>query len=234
MKKYILSVALFLFMISIYGQRKSSVDIATGINHSYRQLSNDSGEELADRIIDVRKDFENAAIRWHLGVNFNHEMSDFFHLRTGVRVSNLGYSIGTLNYITDLNPMDEGTFKRKENHLFIELPVAVRVEFNNKKFTPFLEMGLAPSWYQATRNKTEINASTETEWIDYKDGPIPDWNEFHLIGSLSGGVNYTVSESWQLFAQPTFRYHITKLVDAPIGEHLYSIGLEMGARKQLN
>ena len=117
------------------------------------------------------------------------------------------------------------------DYWFIEIPVAARFEFSNKKFSPFIELGVSPSVYLTTRTKTVTDIGTD---VTYQKGGTADYNNMHLVGFTSFGVNYSLNDKFQLFGQGIYRYHFTKLVDAPISEHLYNYGLEVGVRRRLN
>jgi hypothetical protein len=59
-----------------------------------------------------------------------------------------------------------------------------------------------------------------------------DYNKLTALIHWGFGVNYIINEKFQLFTQPTMRYQIISPT-SPIKEHLYSIGLELGARMSL-
>jgi len=101
----------------------------------------------------------------------------------------------------------------------------------HKKLIPFFELGVSPSIYLTTRvtSKTDIGDSTA-----FNKNNQTDFNQFHLVGYISMGLNYNLNENIQFFGQPIFRYHLTELVDAPIEEHFYVAGIEVGLRKKIN
>jgi hypothetical protein len=61
---------------------------------------------------------------------------------------------------------------------------------------------------------------------------LPINGNFAALLHWGFGTNYQLNEKWQLYFQPTIRYHLTTHT-APIKEHLYSIGIELGARMSL-
>ena len=54
-----------------------------------------------------------------------------------------------------------------------------------------------------------------------------------ILGLVSFGVNYSLIYKFKLVGQPEFWYQITKLVDAPISEHLFNDGVEIGIRRKI-
>jgi hypothetical protein len=45
---------------------------------------------------------------------------------------------------------------------------------------------------------------------------------------VSAGVDYKLNNKMHLLAEPTFRYGIIKTKDAPVTEHLWNAGLNVG------
>jgi len=59
------------------------------------------------------------------------------------------------------------------------------------------------------------------------------FNKVHFVPYISFCLNYAINDKVQLFGQPTIRYHLTKLSDAPISEYLNNFGIELGIRKRI-
>ncbi len=226
-------------------QINTSLDFIAGVDLGYRNLrvSNDdpnSGGMLVSR---SRNNNEIGNLNLRFGFNFNKRISNQIVFKTGVRFASVGYKrkkkddlIFGSEIIDQFNdpsipPTPLGSIQFFYNYLFLEVPLIGRYEFNQKKFSPFVELGIAPSLYLKSRNKVVYNG--DTEMLD-GDEDLYDYSKIHFVGVLAFGGNYRINEGLQLFAQPTFRYHLTRLVkDVPIKEHLWNIGLELGLRKRL-
>lgn len=177
-------------------------------------------------------------------MHYNQLLSDRWHLRTGVTITAMGYKTPKIsefqwgdqvNEDFEFDPtiptMEPGGFS--EIHFvytrhFIGIPIAVRHELNARKLTPFIEGGVVPSYLLSAKSKHVTDVNTRT----YND-PYHSQHDFHLVGYISAGVQYAPASGFQWFAQPIFRYHFIATVDAPIKEHLYSVGVELGVRKQI-
>ena len=118
------------------------------------------------------------------------------------------------------------------NYKFLEIPLVARWEFNGNKLKPFIEFGISPTFYLNTKviqetdiDRKKIDTANNAEGIAL----------FHLVGLVSCGVNYVLTENIQLFGQPIFRSHLSPLVhNVRVKEYLYNTGLEIGIRKGLN
>ena len=221
-------------------QMNSSIDFIAGIDYSYRHISANSSELQIPLILDSRNKNERGKFNWRFGINYNHQLSNKIYLKTGLRLASVGYSLIDLDgvkYPNEHNGMGGhdptiggdplSSVSLLEDFLFVEVPIAARYEINTKKLAPFIELGLAPSYYIGTL-QTSILDSERT--VDHTVGNAQKLN---FVGLISFGMNYNYSDTIQAFAQPTIRYHFTKLIDAKINENLYNAGIEIGVRKMI-
>jgi hypothetical protein len=241
MKLKLIQLILILIPTIASSQINSSVDFIFGIESSYRTLKTSSDEAIVHTILQGRESRELSKLNWRLGFNYNKRLSSKFVLKSGLRLASVGYKDAKqidLRWPSEISPngyMKDPSLPHElqlvSDYLFVEIPLAARFEFNNKKVSPFLEMGVAPSIYITTKIKQITDLDTKST---YQRGGTSDYNNMHLVGFTAFGVNYLLNEKFQLFGQGIVRYHFTKLYNAPIEEHLYSYGIEMGVRRRLN
>ncbi len=110
-----------------------------------------------------------------------------------------------------------------------ETPILLRYEIPKRRFSYFIEFGLAPSLSMTTsaNYSPKIDANKWDE-ADFLNNPKMQWASFSTIG-----VNYILNENFQTFLQPSFRYHLTTLNDTRIKENLYSLSLDFGMRYEI-
>lgn len=234
MKKTLITILLALPIV-IWGQNNSSVDFVMGIDYSYRLIT--SSDENHQSLIKGRKS-EEAKLGWQFGFNYNKKINNHFYLKTGLRIDRKGYKSKLFSDLQfgskydpstgQVNPDFPGieSLQTEYDYFFIEVPIVGRYILKNSKLSPYVELGLAPAWLIQSRSISIINGSKTIR--DAQNEPI---NKFQIVGLFSFGVNYSINTKFQLFAQPNFRYHITKAFDAPINEHFWKLGIEMGIRK---
>lgn len=223
-----------------WSQFNRSIDVMGSLDYGYRTISTDAEEAITKLIVDKRNEKELPKLNWRIGVNFNQRLSNKFVLKTGLHLANDGYTTKKKDLIYGSefdefgNYTPDPSLPRKShfvyNYWFAEIPLVGRFELNQKKFAPFVEAGILPSVYLTSRVRTVVDDESSTNFIDETD---IGYNRLHLSGNVAIGVNYSPNENIQLFGQPSLRYHFTSLVDAPIKEHLYSFGLELGLRKKI-
>ena len=192
-------------------------------------------------ILENRDNKESAKFNWRIGFNYNRRLTSKIVLKTGLRLASVGYKgekktglrwgsehDGMGGWIPD--PSLPHEIQLVHDYWFTELPIAGRFEINQKKLSPFFELGISPSVYMTTRTKTITDIGTNSE---FQNGDVHNFNKLHIVGFISFGLNYSINDRNQLFGQPTFRYHLTKLADAPISENLYNFGIEIGIRRKI-
>ncbi len=219
-------------------QGNSSLDVSVGAGFAFRSLSYAGEDPGVISAIQYRRDEESPGHAYRAALHYNHRLSRHFFLRAGLRVTRTGY---VNEWITDLrwghqhdgnggfDPDLARDIKTTSSHWFVELPVAGRLEWGSGRWTPFLEMGLAPALYQSTYSERTTDVPVPVITRGRQEGI----RSVHLIASLSAGCAYRLSPTWQMFGQPTFRYHLTPLAEGSIKERLFNYGLELGLRRAL-
>jgi len=222
-------------------QINQSIDFVNGIEYSYRNLATSSQDEIMRVIVESRDQTETGKLNWQIGFNYNQRLTNRIFLRTGLRLASVGYK-GEKN--TDLRWPSEHdgnggwvadpTLPRESqliyDYWFVEMPIVGRFEMTKKKLSPFIELGILPSYYMTTRTTQKTDIGTDSQ---FENGDVHNFNRVHFVGFLSFGMNYSLNDNLQFFGQPAFRYHFTKLADAPIAEYLFNCGIEFGIRNRI-
>jgi len=241
MKTSLVLSLLILLPFLVVSQINSSIDFIAGLDYSYRNLSTSSDDAIVLGILENRDEKESGKTNWRFGLNYNRKLTNNIFFKTGLRLASVGFEGEKKTELRWGSELVGGMFEPDPNlprevqiindYWFLEIPVGIRYEIIHKKLIPFFELGVSPSIYLTTRvtSKTDIGDSTA-----FNKNNQTDFNQFHLVGYISMGLNYNLNENIQFFGQPIFRYHLTELVDAPIEEHFYVAGIEVGLRKKIN
>ena len=245
MKFFFTSLSFFLLPLFCASQINTSLDFVGGIDYSYRNMRANKNPNSSDTtIVRIFDETESGKVNFRFGFNFNKRISDKFILKTGLRFTNLGYqrkyeqdelrwgNQQTGGVFNPDNPSEQSAISKFiYNYLFLEVPLIARYEFTPKKLTAFVEFGFAPSLFLRTRHK--IVSKEKTQVLD-NSNIQNGFSNINLVGVISFGGNYDLNENLQFFAQPTFRYHLTRLYKTGlVKEYLWNAGLEVGLRKRL-
>ena len=173
-------------------------------------------------------------INFRFGGNFNVKIKEKSFLKTGIRYVEVGYKedIDDLRWPSEIGPNgyepDPTLPKYFDNVIdqkFIEIPILFRYDFVDKKFGLYVEAGVSPHIHLSTRNKSTSNLGTFTSNIDGQD------KRFNMSYIIGFGTNYTLSNTLQLFVQPTFRLYPANTAPLNLGLTRRSFGVEFGIRR---
>ena len=240
MKTKFLATLFLVIPIFTFSQINQSIDFVSGIDYSYRNLSTSSDEEVFAKIIDDRDEKEVGKLNWRIGFNYNLRITNNLFIKSGLRLSSVGHKGEKetgIKWASEFNGMEwtpdpnlPHEIQLIYDYWFTEIPIAGRFEINKKKLSPFIEMGVSPAIYMTTRIKEITDLDTNAEFSNKNDNIF---NKIQVVGFLSFGMNYSINENYQIFGQPAFRYHFTKLAEGPINENLFNYGIEIGIRKKI-
>jgi hypothetical protein len=234
-------VLILLLPIVGFSQASQSIDFVGGMEYSYRTLTTTSKDRNVLGNLEIRDSIERGKLNWRIGFNYNQKIGKKIFIKTGIRLASVGYQKekrtglrwpsehdGMGGWSPDPNLPHE--IQTVLDYWFAEMPLAARFEMNKKKLSPFFELGISPSIFLATRVKSITDIGKDAS---FHKGGVYHFKKFHMVGVISLGLNYSVNEKFQIFGQPAFRYHFTKLVDAPIDEYLFNYGIEIGIRRSI-
>ncbi|MBK8601905.1 MAG: outer membrane beta-barrel protein [Saprospiraceae bacterium] len=239
--KIFLPFLLLIVSLSAFGQFSSSLDCVGAMNIGYRYI-NPHKSDVPSGFVDIRNK-EQVGLRADFGLNFNKKFGSKLYFKTGLRMANKGYNSYKLNtlkwgldgkdgvYHPDFptGGTEDKSSQFKYHYFFLEMPVMIRYEFIQKsKISIYMEAGSAVSYY--LQSVTVHNYGTDRKVFKENEQSI---NDFQISAILGVGLNYQLNNKTQLFLQPTFNYQLTDLVSAPVNEHLYSAGLELGCRHRI-
>ena len=180
----------------------NSVDIILSPDYTFRSL--DQSPE--------RDDYERFQINPRLGVNLDFDLLRSLKLSMGIRWAKYSYKTSDDDlrwpsettedgYLNDPISPFAGTGSHSYN--FVEIPINLRYYVETGRVSYFVEAGMS------------TNFSTIDKW-----GNQYEVNQLNFNTNLGLGVEYDVSDHWQLMLKPIFRYHLTPTLNAYINEYL--------------
>jgi Outer membrane protein beta-barrel domain len=231
MKNFIL-LSLIMLPLFTFSQSRSSIDFMISPDLTYRYTNTFGNNSFVKNISDS---IEKPSIGYHFGVNYNRKISKNMYLSGGIQFSKMGYSASMDNLIfaSDIDPFSglptsAHSLKIYYDIQLIAIPIELRYNFNDNKFSPYLKIGLAPTYNLFSRSKSTLDM--EGEQIRINNYLLNHFTAFLQIGI---GGNLQLNDKWQIFAEQTFRYQLTPLRNTGDKIHLYSIGLELGTRMRI-
>lgn len=219
------------------GQSNSTIDAIGGLDYSFRTIRY-AGDDpfVGTALTSYRKIDEKPKFTYRAGFNYNHRFFRNLWLKTGVRYASVGYYLKKDEQLIWESEIVSGVYDPTLPHRltfsqyfqFIEVPLGARLEIPAGKWSFFVEGGAGFNFYLNTRSVIKLDNDTKTSTVQTSH---INRVSTALYGSV--GVQYQVSNRYSIFAQPIFRYHLTRLTYDLVTEHLYNTGLEAGIRLRL-
>ncbi|MGB0887647.1 MAG: outer membrane beta-barrel protein [Vicingaceae bacterium] len=219
---------------------KMMIGMSFSPDYAYRTLKSDGSANYLDEIIVSRNKNEKAKLGCTFGINFNYNFNRKFGLITGVLISNKGYQLNSSNlrfgnvlmhsrrgFIVDPNrPLIPESVKQVliQHYLDIPFKMIYTVGKGNTRFISSL--GFISSFLIKSKTKSEITYRNG----DYQESLVGSYENFkrlNLSASISIGVEKQFKNKSIIRVEPTFRYGLLDIIDAPITAKLWSAGLNV-------
>jgi len=193
-------------------------------DYGYRKLYDTNGN--LGSVVEGRNEQETPKYSYTTGVNALYNFNDQIALGFGVLYSNKGYKMEIDNLTFSSGEQTEIVkLKTLYNMQYIDVPVNVNMSLGNKKIRFVGAAGIVANFFIGETDRTIIYFQDRREY--FTNSPDYDFNKVNLTATVSAGISYQMNESTTLRLEPTFRYGLTKIMDAPISATLFSAGLNL-------
>jgi hypothetical protein len=214
------------------------VGINVSPDYCFRTLSSNGGS-IAATITGLRNDQEEPKFGYTAGLNVCYNITKHFGFEMGVQYSNKGFETKETE-LTYGDPIDNrygfvfqssgspGPTKIKfiYNHTYLDIPIRAIYSFGEKRVHFLASVGIATNIFlNATTTSVGEYANGETK-RQTRD-QMYKYEAIDLSPIISIGADYRISNKINLRAEPTFRYGLLTIVDAPITANLWSAGLNI-------
>lgn len=208
-------------------------------DYCYRVL-NSSSEGSAAIITGLRNDQEEPKFGYTLGINVTYNINRHFGFEAGIQYSNKGYANKELvltygdfidprygfTYTTSNGSPTPSKIKFLFNHIYLDLPLRAVYSVGKKRLRFLASMGLTTNIF--LKATTTIVGKYENGDNSRKTQDQPyKYKIINLSPSISLGADYKISKKINLRAEPTFRYGLLTIFDAPIDSYLWNAGLNI-------
>ncbi len=217
-----------------------------------RILNSSSSGIFYSDFISTRDNIETYKIGYTYGINICYNISKKVGFEAGLQYSTKGYSTKELTFVFgdmidprfgfDYGPAPDSpvistsqfkSLKFIYNYNYLDIPVRAIFNFGRNKIHFISSIGVTTNIL--------IN-STSTSDSKYEDGSIIrttqkqpyDYKTFGLSPTFSLGADYKISNKIKLTAEPTIRYGLLNIINAPITANLWSVGFNVGCYYALN
>jgi hypothetical protein len=234
--KTLLSFFILFFTICVSAQsnqndsdKKYSIGINFSPDYSFRKLSAEN-DDLG--LVEKLNKMESPKLGFTGGLVSLYRFNERFVIETGIQLSDKGerHEESNLTWVTpddDIytvnDPAIPSSFKINYKYYYLGVPLKLNFYLIRRKLNLFIVAGGAVDFLMKAKirstlefqDRKETHTSTQDE--DY-------FNKVNFVGLAGFGIDYKISQRFQLRFEPIFRYSFTPVVDSDLKENLYSAG----------
>lgn len=178
-------------------------------------------------LIDARNEMETPKFGYTAGVNFSYSLNQHFRIESGLHFSNKGYGMKKQDlYSNQQEPGIPTNFKFIENFYYLDIPLKVNFALGKNKWRFISSVGASANFFLKETQTQVLYFSDKTDRSTSSDGY--SYNKLNISTMVSLGIDYRLSDKMSLRIEPTFRYGVLKIIDAPVTAYLYSAGMNVG------
>lgn len=208
-----------------------SSQIFVGINflpgYSYRTLEHSSTDPNTTTAVDVRNEMEIPKFGYAGGLSVSVQLKKHVGVSIGVQYSDKSYQTKKYDvYYQRPDPAMPSRIRIIYNYHYLDVPLTMNLAFGKKvQFVSSIGMVVNFLLNANQRNILEYeNGKTERR----DQSSTLDFRKINLSSMMGVGIAYKINGRSFLKVEPTFRYGLLKTVEAPIFEHLWTTGINVG------
>ncbi len=202
-----------------------SIGAVGGLDVAHRRLT--TTEDRFDGVIDAYNDLDESAILPNIGLRFEAKLRGRLGFAAQVRYRMAGYNYSgsaVRDRLDSTVQVGGETFEFKSRYDLLTVPIGVVEHWGRGAWTYYAEQFIVPIFKLRERDLIEGADG------DFRRVESPERARDVIAAlQLGGGIERTFSDIWRVRIGATAKYHLTStLADAPIDEHLYGVGIDVG------
>jgi hypothetical protein len=198
--------------------RKFQVGVNYSMDRCYRVIK-------YSPVSDIINSMEIPKGSYTFGLNFCYNLSKKIGLETGIQFSNKGFQTTDviLNFAQP-EPSLPDKFKNIYNFNYLDIPLKANLTFGKKKIRFISSVGIVTNLLV---NSNITTVKTFKDHTEYKTNPISMVviQKINLSPMLSFGIDFKMNDRMNLKIEPTLRFGVLKITDAPTSDYLYNGGI---------
>ena len=217
--------------------KKVQISVSFSSDYCFRTLNNNDGSWSSDLVINSRNNHEISKLGYTTGLSVIFSLKKNIGIEAGIQYSNKGYQtkMQDLNFGDSIDPKYGFSFitsgstptqlKFIYSDYYIDIPLKINFSFGKKKISLITSAGLTTNIFI---KETQTSVLVNSDRTDRKTNPTNfDYNKVNISPTISVGIDYKINSRMNLRIEPTFRYGVLKIIDAPVTGYLYSGGLNI-------
>jgi len=213
---------------------KLGIEVVPGI--AYRTLSIGENVSYAQFIIDSRNTSEVPRLNFSGALSIEHQFTRFFGISGGAGYTVMGWQTEAYDFtFGDMIDPRRGfiyatsdqairSVKFVHNFHYVDIPMRAQFSFGKKRFRSITSIGIMSSFLVRSNTMVVLTYADGSDDKD-KQNASAEFNKIGLFPTFSTGVSYALNDRMDLRLEPTFRYGVLRVIEAPITANLWSGGI---------
>ena len=212
----------------IIKHKEVQLGIIFSTDYDFRTLKNNNGSASSDLVIRSRNSVELEKFGYTTGADLCFPITNLIGLETGVQYSNKGYQTKNQDVVYGQgDPSLPIKARFIYNFHYVDIPLKVNFTFREGRVQFFTSAGFYTNIFlnetvKSIQEYANGKSDQKTESTGYR------FKRINISPMISLGINYKLNDKLMLRAEPTYRYGVVKIIDAPVTEYLWNAGLNMG------
>ncbi len=220
--------------------KRFSIGLVFSPDYCYRTLKPD-GASMSQSIARQRDSTETGRTGFTTGLSFLFQMNKRFTLETGIQYSDKGEQTKdmVLNFGSNIAPRNGFAYSGGSgasnpvsanfvyHYNYIDIPLKANYYLLTRRFKLFASAGLSVNVFLNERNNL-VEKYSDGSSSSSSSTSSNGLSRINLAFVAGLGVSYSISNRLTIRMEPVYRRSITSIIDAPVKEYVYSIGLNTG------
>lgn len=223
-----------------------SIGVVVPPGIAYRTLSVTSTSAIAPTTMHGSDQREDPRPNVCAQIALRYRLSPLFSLESGIGYALMGWqqridvsalTFGDMidprrGYLYSTSDLMPSAMRLLDSYHYVEIPVQASLHLGHSRLRSVTSIGISTS-YLVRYSHTVITEYGDGSHHRNSTDLTSSFKQFGLFPTISSGVSYQVSDRMELQMQPTFRYGVLNVIDAPITANLWSAGLAFSAWMKL-
>ena len=228
---FLLAIADLIAQDSTAHRSRWSIGLNVAPALAYRDLKLVDGSVFPASLVDARNDLEDPRFGGSIAIMAAYSFNERFAIEAGIGYTLHGWQLDLdeLSFGDPIDPRRGFVYAtedlvinsiRQEFH-YLDVPIRGTITFGNGRWRSVTGIGGSLNFLMRAANVSVINDERRATELDYYE----DLN-FTVTGST--GIAFVPKGRSEFRLEPTFRYALLPIIDAPITGYLWSAGVNFG------
>jgi hypothetical protein len=215
-----------------------SAGITVSPDICYRTLKNTNGSSINEFIIDMRDEREIPIVGYSAGINICYNITPSIGIETGIALANRGYKTEKtdLNFGDQIDPRYGFTYTNTGSggptgqfiydYYYFDIPLKVNFKVGKGRTYFISSLGFALNILSKATVTSVVDGNNGSSITESYTSQF-NYEKIGVSAIASAGAGYKLNSRITFRAEPTFRYGLTDIIDAPITANLWSGGFSI-------